>query len=67
MRKILAIVVAAGGIAALASVSAFAAPSVAGLHVVMPGGLATNVDYRWNHKHYKHRRYSHSHGHYHYY
>jgi hypothetical protein len=65
MRKMFAIVVAAGVIAALTSVSASAAPSVAGLHVVMPGGLATNVDYRWNHKYYRHRHYSH--GHYRYY
>jgi len=61
MRKLLLAAAAIGGLTALTSVGAVAAPSAAGLHVVPSEPLVTNVDYWHGHHHWHHRHWDHGH------
>ena len=59
MRRILLAAVALGGLTALATVDASAAPSATVVHVVPSQPLVTHVDYyhdrhRWHHRHWEH-------------
>ncbi len=61
MRKILLAAVALGGLTAMTSVGASAAPSAAGVHVTPSHPLVTHVQYYWHHRHWHHRRWEHHH------
>ncbi len=64
MRKVLLSAVALGGLLGLTNVTtAFAAPTVTGLHGV-PTAQITPVDYYNNHHHWHHRHWDHGHWHY---
>jgi hypothetical protein len=61
MHRILLAAVAFGGLTALASTGAVAAPSAAGVHMAPSQSLVTHVDYwdhhrHWHHRHWEHRR-----------
>jgi hypothetical protein len=64
MRKLLLAAAAVGGVFALTSAPASAAPSAAGLQVAPAHALVTNVDYYYNHRHWHHRRWAGGHWHY---
>jgi hypothetical protein len=61
MRKMLLTAAALGGLLAMTTVNASAAPFTAGPHVAANHGLVTNVDYYYNHHHYHHRHWQHDH------
>jgi hypothetical protein len=62
MRRMLFAAVALGGLTALTTLDASAAPSsAAGVHVAPSRPLVTNVDYDWHHRHYHHRHWDHDH------
>jgi hypothetical protein len=64
MRKMLLVAVAVMlGLFTLTAFDAAAAPTV-GIGVKAAGGIATNVDYRSNGRHWHHRSYHHRHWHY---
>ena len=64
MRRMLLMAVALGGLTALTTAGASAAPSAAGIHITPSHPAATQVDYYSNHHHYHHRRWDHHHWHY---
>lgn len=64
MRKLLLAATVLGGLTALGTMGASAAPSAAGVYVAPSQVLVTNVDYYYNHRHWHHRHYSHGHWHY---
>jgi len=61
MRRMLLAAVALGGLTAVTTAAASAAPSAAGLHVAPPELAMTQVDYYWHHHHYHHRHWDHDH------
>jgi hypothetical protein len=60
MRKLLLAAVAFGGLAALTTAGASAAPLTTGVHVVPSQSSVTQVDYYWHHRHWHHRHWQHS-------
>jgi len=64
MRKFFLITAALGGLCALGSVGAQAAPFDSGLKVAPTHASATPVDYNWHHHQWHHRRWEHHHWHY---
>lgn len=64
MRRILLAAVVLGGLTAVTTLGASAAPSAAALHVAPSQPLVTHVDYNYHHHHWHHRRYEHGHWHY---
>jgi hypothetical protein len=61
MRRLLLAAVALGGLIALTTGGASAAPSAAGVHVAPSQPLVTNVDYYYHHRHWHHRHWEHNH------
>jgi hypothetical protein len=61
MHKLLLTAAALGGLTALTSFGASAAPSAAGIHVAPSQPLVTHVEYYYNHHHYQHRHWEHHH------
>jgi hypothetical protein len=64
MHKLLLAAVAIGGLTALTTAGAVAAPSMAGLHVAPQEALVTDVDYWHGHHHWHHRHWARGHWHY---
>jgi len=64
MSRLLFAAAALGGLFALTTVEASAAPSAAGLHPAPAQAMVTPVDYYYNHHHWHHRRWEHEHRHY---
>jgi hypothetical protein len=64
MRKILLTAAAFGGLTALTTFGASAAPSAAGVHVVGSHPAVIQADYYWQHHHWHHRRWGHHRWHY---
>lgn len=68
MRKMLLLAAAIGGLSALATTGANAAPAVDVPHAVAGyQSLVTHVDYYYNHHHYHHRRWDKKHRRWYYY
>jgi hypothetical protein len=61
MRKMLLAAAALGGLFAMTSVNASAAPYAKGQHAVPERGMVTHVDYYHNHHRYHHRHWQHNH------
>jgi hypothetical protein len=59
MRRMLLAAAVIGGLAALASSGASAAPTGAGLHVAPSAPLITDVQYWYRHHHWHHRHWYH--------
>lgn len=61
MHRLLLAAAAIGGLTALTTLGAVAAPSAAGVHVTPSQPQLTQVDYYWNHHHWHHRHWEHDH------
>jgi len=61
MRKLLLAAAALGGLTALATTGAVAAPVPARTHATPSHPMVTQVDYYYHHRHWHHRHWEHNH------
>ncbi len=64
MRRLLLAAAAIGGLTALTTIGASAAPLGAGIYVAPAHATITQVDYWHGHHHWHHRHWDHGHWHY---
>jgi hypothetical protein len=64
MKRLFLVAVALGGLAALATSGANAAPLAAGIHAAPTQPVVTQVDYYWHRHYWRHRHWYRHHWHY---